>query len=243
MPIGQKIIRLDAVDSTNNYAASMLQQGIVGHGAVILAEEQISGRGQRGSEWHSLPGMNLLVSICLRPANLSVDQQFLLTQFVSVSMVELLKGFSIEARIKWPNDIYVDQKKIAGILIENSLKGDCIQSSVVGIGLNVNQMEFNGLNATSMRLLKEQQFNLTDVLMSLLNNLNSFYDIFQRHEYFLIENQYEDLLFQKDKLCLYEDASGKFNGLLKGVTSSGQLVLQVDQQLKTYSLKEIGFIL
>ncbi len=243
MLIGQNIIRLDLVDSTNNYAASMMNQGIIGHGAVILADEQTAGRGQRGAEWHAEAGLNLLLSICLKPDNLSVDQQFLLTQLVSVSLVELLKQHAISAKIKWPNDIYVGKQKIAGILIENSIASNSISAAVIGIGLNVNQTEFGQLNATSIKQLNHKHCVLNDVLMQLLDVMNQQYDLLKRQDYNALKRAYESLMFQKNELCRYAEQNQEIDGIIKGVTNEGRLIVEVDEQLKTYDLKEITFIL
>ena len=135
MKIGSKIIHLESVDSTNNYAANLVRQGNCDHGTVILADDQFLGKGQRGSEWIATKGDNLTTSIVLTPDNLSVEDQFYLTCLASLSVVDTLKEYHIEASIKWPNDIYVEHKKIAGILIENSFQGNSIKSSIIGIGL------------------------------------------------------------------------------------------------------------
>ncbi len=121
MQIGQKIIHLESVDSTNNYVANLIQRKEITHGTVIMADEQFAGKGQRGAEWHVNPGKNLTFSFLLENINLSISQQFFLTQVVSVSLVNLLKKLKLTAQIKWPNDIYINRNKIAGVLIENQV--------------------------------------------------------------------------------------------------------------------------
>ena len=133
MSIGQKIIHLESVDSTNNYAAILLSEGRIGHGTVILADEQTNGRGQRGAKWLSAEGVNLLFSLVVQPDNLSVSDQCVLTEITSLALIEFLRKFGISAQVKWPNDILVNGEKIAGVLIENHLKGNLIASSVIGI--------------------------------------------------------------------------------------------------------------
>ena len=139
--IGRKIVRLESVDSTNNYTANLIKSGELVHGSVIMAVEQTNGRGQMGAEWLVKPGENLTFSIFLDNVNLSVDNQFFLTRLVSVSLIDFLANFNIPAMIKWPNDLFVNDKKIAGVLIENNVSGSFIQKSIIGIGLNVNECE------------------------------------------------------------------------------------------------------
>ena len=123
LPFGHRIIHLPSVDSTNNYTANLLREGKIGHGAVILADEQLVGRGQRGASWTSKAGENLLVTFLATPDNLSVSNQEVITQFITVSIADFLGNIGISGSIKWPNDIYVGGKKLAGILIENALNG------------------------------------------------------------------------------------------------------------------------
>jgi BirA family biotin operon repressor/biotin-[acetyl-CoA-carboxylase] ligase len=137
----------------------------------------------------------------------------------------------------------VGNKKIAGILIENSISGNSILSSVIGIGLNVNQLEFNGLNATSIQQIKMEHFSIKDILMSLLDNFNFQYDAILRHSFDLLQKKYEAILFRKDILSDFSDQSRTFKGIVLGVNESGQLRVQVDEQIRNYNLKEIEFIL
>ncbi len=132
MQIGRKIIRLESVDSTNNYIANLLKEGVLEDGTVILADDQYAGRGHRDSEWLANAGENLTFSFFLDNVNLSVQNQFYLTCIVSITLTQLLDKYGISSKIKWPNDIYVDQKKIAGVLIENQLSSTYIKSSIIG---------------------------------------------------------------------------------------------------------------
>lgn len=129
------------LDSTSNYLASIADESP--HGFVVEAEAQTAGRGQRGNSWESEPRMNILMSVLLRPEGIAPSEQFLISQAVSVAIVRVLRHYLPEVRIKWPNDIYVGDRKICGILIENSITATKIIHSIVGIGLNVNQREFH----------------------------------------------------------------------------------------------------
>ncbi|HIP32513.1 MAG TPA: biotin--[acetyl-CoA-carboxylase] ligase, partial [Crocinitomicaceae bacterium] len=168
MKIGNKIVRLASVDSTNNYIANLVKEREITSGTVVLADEQFLGKGQRGSEWTTNAGENLTFSFFLDNVNLSVENQFILTQLVSLSLIELLDKLNVKAKIKWPNDIYIDSTKVAGVLIENQLSFGQIKSSVIGIGLNVNQKKFDGFNATSLFLENEVHHSLMDILLSFI---------------------------------------------------------------------------
>lgn len=242
MPIGSKIIHLNSVDSTNNYAAMLVTDGKASHGDVILADEQTAGRGQRGSDWQSEGGSNLLLSVILKPDNMSVDRQFVLTQLVSLAVLDLLRKIGISARIKWPNDIYIGDKKISGMLIENSLSGGFIHTSIVGVGLNVNQGNFALDSATSIKLETGESRNIQEVLFSFISSLNEQYQkwLFQGGEE--INANYCEQLLGIGELRTYEDSTGEFQGVLSGVEANGRLRLRVDGKERTYDMKEIRFI-
>lgn len=242
MQIGQKIIRLDTVDSTNNYAANLLKEGRIGHGTVILAEEQTAGRGQRGAVWDSNPADNLLVSVFLTPANLSVADQVALTHFASLSVAQVLRKIGISSEIKWPNDILVDGKKIAGMLIENTLSGGKVATSVVGIGLNVNQTEFGGLNATSIRNLTGQFIPVGEILFSLIAEMGKLWNTLESGDLSGLRTEYLERLYLKGKMAVFSDESGEFAGMITGISTEGLLIVKRNEGERTYDLKEIRFI-
>ena len=238
--IGRNIIRLESVDSTNNYTANRVRAGELRHGAVILAVEQTQGKGQMGAVWHTKPGMNLTFSVFLDNVNLSVERQFILTKIVSLALVDFLKSRGVEAKIKWPNDIYVGKEKIAGVLIENTLKGTTVKRSIVGIGLNTNQLKFGDYPATSLRLQTGDYCSNDEVLFSLIGRLNAW---FQKIEDSGINREYLDQLFRIGELASFEDANGIFEGTIIGVEPDGKLCIECNDSLRKYSLKEIRFIL
>lgn len=241
MQIGRKMLHLASVDSTNNYAANLLKQGELEHGTVILADEQYAGRGQRGAEWLVKPGENLTFSFFLGDVNLSVNRQFILTQLVSLGMVDFLKKKGIDARIKWPNDIYVGDSKICGMLIENQLSGSLIKSSIIGIGLNVNQETFSGFSATSLKLITGNHHILQELIFSLIFTLNETFEE-NSSQTGRLNERYHEKLYRRDELSGYEDASGKFQGVIKGVSPEGRLIVLRDHEEYLYELKEIRFI-
>lgn len=241
MQIGQKIIRLDTVDSTNNYTANLVKEGKVVHGTVILADEQTAGRGQRGATWASKAGENLLLSLYVLPDNLSVENQVVLTHFTSLCVVEFLRKIGISAEVKWPNDIFVHGKKIAGILIENTLAGGKVSGSIIGLGLNVNQRIFE-IEATSIRNELNEYMAIENVLFSLIHVFNKNWSDFNEENRKHIKEKYLEVLYLKNQLALFEDKEGQFDGIIKGVSSEGFLIVERDTDLKIYDLKEIKFI-
>ena len=240
MEIGRKIIHLDSVDSTNNYVAKLLQGGEIDHGTVILAAEQYAGKGQRSSGWSVKPGENLTLSVFLDSVNVAVSQQFILTQIVSLSLTSLLKQFDLQAEIKWPNDIFVNGKKIAGVLIENQLRSTTIQRSIIGIGLNVNEVDFKGFIATSIKSETGQYNTLDDVLYSFVHAFNKTWNTFI-NDFSFLDQEYHNQLYLRNVNARYQDDMGMFNGVLLGVQPSGRLLVEKEGVLKNYDLKEIKF--
>ena len=241
MEIGRKIIHLDSVDSTNNYVAKLLQGDEIDHGTVILASEQYAGKGQRSSEWVVKPGENLTFSVFLDNVNVAVGKQFILTQIVSLSLVALLKKRNLKAEIKWPNDIFVNGKKIAGVLIENQLRSTTIQRTIIGVGLNVNEIDFKNFTATSIKNEQGAFVPLNDVLYSFIDLFNKTWSTFIS-DLSLLDQQYHNNLYLRNVSAKYQDQLGVFNGLLLGVEPSGKLLIEREGVLASYDLKEIKFI-
>jgi len=238
--IGRKIVRLESIDSTNNYTANLIKSGDLDHGTVIMAVEQTGGRGQMGAEWLVKPGENLTISVFLDGVNLSVANQFSLTRLTSLSIIDFLAKINIPAVIKWPNDVFVGGKKIAGILIENNLSGSTIKKSVIGIGLNVNQVEFGELNATSVFLETNLHRSIDEILFSFIRCFNE--RLTQGLMSQTLENEYLENLFLLNIKCQFEDKDGVFEGVILGLDPIGQLKIQKSDKVMSYSLKEIRFL-
>jgi BirA family biotin operon repressor/biotin-[acetyl-CoA-carboxylase] ligase len=246
MQIGQKIIRLDTVDSTNNYTANLIKQGEILPGAVIMADEQTAGKGQRGAVWSSNAGENMLLSVFLNSANLSLHQQVALTHFAAVSVLETLRKIGISAQIKWPNDIFVGHRKIAGILIENAIVNGQISHSILGIGLNVNQMDFKDLSATSVKLEKMTFYAVEDLFFQLIFALNKYWQPLKSGDLGLLRSLYLDNLYLLEQEATFEDENGIFNGTIQGISEVGLLtirkVVNGETILRNYDNKEVRFI-
>ena len=241
--IGRKIIQLECVDSTNNYVAKMIKDNNIDFGTVILADEQSNGRGQRGSVWHSKSGENLLFSMYLDSAILSVSNQFVLSKVVAVSIVKALHVFGVDSKIKWPNDIYVNEKKIAGVLIESQISGQNLKSSIVGIGLNVNQSEFDDINATSLINEIKEFVPIHEFNLSLINQFNFFWSEIKNGNFEKIDSLYLNYFYLINLDRYFMDSKGVFLGEIKGVTEKGYLILESkEREKKFYDLKEVSFI-
>ena len=238
---GREIIHLSAIDSTNNFAAMLISDQLCQNGTAILADSQSYGKGQRGNSWHSEPGKNLLLSFVFKPDNLSVARQNELTWITSICIVKTLGKFNIEAQIKWPNDIFVRGKKIAGILIENQLTGEFISNSIIGIGLNVNQQNFGEFKATSIYTEIHHEIEIDLVFRELCDQMNLFFDKLNKNEINQIKYDYQSKLFQKNEACEYEDQNGKFKGEIIGINDNGFLLIKVENETREYGIKEICY--
>lgn len=239
-PIGKQIYHLDSVDSTNNFAAKLINDQICQNGSVILADKQTAGKGQMGNVWESAPSMNLLCSFVWRPDNLSVLQQSEINWMICLSLHKLLLRFGIDASVKWPNDVYVGSRKIAGVLIENQIEGNRISWVIAGIGLNVNQCQFETPNATSMKLQIQTEIRIKTILNELTDILNGYLLNWNSVEPSL-KAAYELLLYQKGEMANYIDTNGEFEGEIVGVQEDGRICLKVLDEIRYYSLKELQF--
>jgi len=233
---------VNCVDSTNNYTAKLINERKVEFGQVILADEQTEGRGQRDAVWVSEVGKNLLFSVYVSLDNLSVTNQLTLMQYTAISVCIALNDLGLNAQIKWPNDLYVQNKKIGGILIENQLVGSQIVSSIIGIGLNVNQLKFENFNATSLIEQLGIEQNRMDVLEKVLNKLNDFLP------YVEIESSTLNTLYLKNLYKLNESSMfftkelGEFRGEITGVDPFGKLCLNYNNKELKFEVKEIMFL-
>jgi BirA family biotin operon repressor/biotin-[acetyl-CoA-carboxylase] ligase len=237
------ISRLDEVVSTNDTAAQPHWK----HGDVIRAEYQSGGRGQRGNRWASERGVNLMFSVVFQPRELAVENQFYLSKIVSIALVHTLADFGIEAAVKWPNDLYIGDRKTAGILIENDLMGSRIAKSIIGIGLNVNQLEFDPAlpNPVSLALAVGRAVDREAVFDRFLNRLAAGYGLLQEKKYAEIDTAYSDVLYRKTGLHRFQEPGGPaFQASIAEVLPGGELVLlRDDGSHKSYLFKEIEFVI
>ena len=193
---GRTIIALDETTSTNTHATELIKQGNVTEGTVVWAQYQTLGRGQYGNTWLAQRGKNLTFSLVIHPNFLAADKQFYLSKITSLAVLgmltEYLPASQYDIQIKWPNDILVNKHKIAGILIESILRGNSLQSSAIGLGLNVNQQDFGDLTkaATSLSVLLKKEFDLTSVLALFCKHFEALYLNLKQNKFELLNKLY-----------------------------------------------------
>ena len=221
----------------------MAQRELLPEGALVITNNQFAGRGQRGNSWQTSAGLNLTFSILLKPTFLSVKNQFALTLVASLSVFDFLKSKNINAKIKWPNDVYVDNKKICGMLIENSIQGTTINQSIVGIGLNINQKDFQIPTATSLSLVQQKDFDLNEELNSFITFFEKRYLQLRSGKQTELKEEYLQHLLSYNQKQKFISNENEFEGIIKNVNDLGELIVDVNGVEKSFSLKEIRFIL
>ena len=244
----RNLIHLNSVDSTNNFAANLIKAKKVENGTIILTDCQTEGRGQRGRVWQSDANLNLLCSIVVYP-ELTADKAFYLSMITALALSEAIDDMVNDENtwIKWPNDVLIGNKKVAGILIENQLQGDKINSSIIGVGVNINQIDFGDeLRATSIKKAYNVELDIREFL-------DYFYDEFETEyrrlmssddEYLAqyLVTDYVESLYGRDSVLEFKDSSGSFQGRIQGVDEIGRLRILVGEDIRTYQMGEIQFI-
>ena len=233
---------LPSCHSTNEVARDLLQTEVT-EGTVVITDNQFAGKGQAGNQWSSFPGKNLTFSLILRPTFLMPNEQFLITVILSLgikdALEEILPG---EVKIKWPNDIFFNNKKISGLLIENVLRGNNFDSCVAGIGLNVNQTDFpDSIRATSIKLATNQEVDLNLMLNSLIASFSSLYFQLQDNKVKLLQQYHESLLGlgQERKFIVAED---EFKGIIEGTDEFGRLLIKRGSDILVFQHKEVQML-
>lgn len=242
--VGQQHIKLEQVDSTNRYAQDMAKNGLLHEGAVISANEQFLGKGQRGSSWQTVAGKNITLSIYLKPRFLTTQQQFLLSQCIALALYDCISHHcKTSVFIKWPNDILINDKKAAGILIENSIKNEAIDYSIIGIGLNINQTEFENLpQATSLQIQCEKELNIEEVTILLCQCIEKRY-LQLKKDGSSIHKAYIEHLYHFNANASYIYQKEIISARIMDVQADGKLVLQKENGEKLIcDLKEIEFV-
>ncbi len=241
-----QIIKLDATDSTNLYLKNLSVEKQLDDFTIVLAEHQVQGKGQMGAIWHSEKGKNLTFSIFKRFGALESQHRFGISMCISLAIYKCLKRFQIpDLFVKWPNDILSGKKKICGILIENVFSAGAIQSSILGVGLNVNQTDFNDIDrASSLKLIVGRTFDLEELLSELMNSLKSQFKHFQVSGFDRLKYEYEKALFRKDVPSTFKDNSdNKFTGFIRGISDTGKLKVETEgPKIVEFDLKEVSLL-
>jgi BirA family transcriptional regulator, biotin operon repressor / biotin---[acetyl-CoA-carboxylase] ligase len=238
------IIRLEEVDSTNNYAANLIKLSVPPEGTVITAQYQTVGKGQRGATWESNSAENLLCSIILYPRFLQGGYHFFLSQAISLALQELLEVHTAEdVFIKWPNDIIIRDKKVAGILIETTWANSRLQNAIAGIGINLNQDGFSLPGAISVRQLTGKTWDIDDCLLTLLELTEKYYLRLHTGQFSEISAQYREHLYRRGQLSRFIYGGKELVATIRGVDRDGRLQLDTeDGTVLTCSLREIAMV-
>jgi BirA family biotin operon repressor/biotin-[acetyl-CoA-carboxylase] ligase len=246
--VGRNLIFLPQTDSTNSYAISLLKNVNIIEGSVICTDHQTGGKGQRGNVWHSEKGKNITASFVLKPDYLNIGEQYLLYQITSLAchdlLAEILLNSQVDLKIKWPNDILANGKKICGILIENLIGGNSISFSVVGIGLNVNQTNFKGEpNAVSMQILAGKNFERKEVLELLCSKIEMYYLLLKSSKISRINDLYMKKFYGREEWKDFEVKNVKQSLKVKGISEKGLLLLENKEgKLQEFDVKEIKWL-
>ncbi|MBT8219208.1 MAG: biotin--[acetyl-CoA-carboxylase] ligase [Bacteroidia bacterium] len=246
MHIGHNIIHFDHLPSTNVFALDLLSKSKPPEGTVISTDYQFSGKGQLNNKWESEANKNITLSVILYPQFLPIDKQFALNQMVSLAVQKTIYDIIQDSvLIKWPNDIYIGRNKVAGILIQNQIKGKKIQSAVIGIGINVNQENFlsSASNPISLVHLIQEHINLQESKNKLYFHLQVYYKLLMDACFDELTDQYLENLYLRDTISEFcKDDGTPFQGMIKGVDELGRLQILIGQELKTFMFKEIKFL-
>lgn len=244
--ISKNTIFLTEVESTNNYANQLVLSKAAEHGTVVLAQHQNRGKGQQGNSWESEAGKNLLASIILFPNFLNAAKQFYLSKIASLAIVDFLKTETSGISIKWPNDIYIQHKKVAGILIENVVKGPTLSSSIIGIGLNLNQELFvsDAPNPVSLKQIEAKDYDIELVSKSISENINNWYRKLEYGSFDEIDKSYFKLLFRANEWAMFAKQGIPFEAKITGIGEFGQLILEErNGSVSEYMFKEVEFVI
>lgn len=237
------LIQFDVLESTNNTLSKLSLQDGFEEFTTICTRYQSAGKGQRGNTWESDSNQNCLFSTVLYPQHIPANKQFLLSQITSLALSNVLLEYCNGVRIKWPNDIYVNNKKIAGILIENVLAQSTIDTSIIGIGLNCNQTKFppHLPQATSLAIESGRTYSIEDIITKCVLEIKKLYSSNIAPE--TIHTNYTNQLYLLNKMANYKDANGEYSGKIVGVEPDGALIIQDEKFAeRRYYFKEVEYL-
>ena len=224
--IGSPFIELQQVDSTNNYATALAHEGMAQHGTVVFAHEQTKGKGQRNKAWKSGKGVNIIMSAIVQPRPLPLSQAFLFSMATANALHRFFSPHAgSETKVKWPNDLYWRDRKAGGILIENIISGAEWNYAIVGIGININQVEFPGLKtkAVSLRQITGKEYDVRELAQELCRHLHQSYALLETFPH-VIRDEYHQNLYKLNETVRLKKDSRSFDTTIKGVTPMGDLI-------------------
>lgn len=237
------IIKLGAIDSTNSYMRQLCMDQELEDYTVVMAEHQLQGRGQRGTSWQSQKGKNLTCTVFKSVKGLMMEEAFQISMITSLAIADALKAMGLpKVRVKWPNDILSEDKKVCGILIENIVRQKGLEASLIGIGLNVNQTNFRGLpQASSLKSILGKFIPVDEVMDQVLKQLKKKFRTLEGGQRYPVVKAYENLLYRKGKPSSFKTPQGEiFPGFIQGIDTNGAIKIKLeDDIIKSFELKEI----
>ena len=241
--LGKKLVFVPECHSTMDLALQLCQQSAAPEGTLVITDHQTAGRGQRGNLWIASKGENFTMTFVLRPAFLAIKDQFYLNIAISLGLHDYLTSRTDKAvRIKWPNDMLIDDKKVCGILIENQLQGQHFSQSLIGIGLNINQQVFHVDTASSLGVITDRHYTLADELPVLLSKLEARYLQLREGRLQELKKQYLNTLYWLGEPRRFSAANTTFDGTITGIDASGKLNVETTAGLRAFDLKEIAYV-
>lgn len=240
----KEIIRFSSVESTNESARQLITQKRLVEGAVILADEQTRGKGHGSNTWESEKGRNLTFSLILQPTFVEITGQFVISKAISLGIKDFLTLYTSNVTVKWPNDIYVGDKKIAGILIENSIINNRIEYCIAGIGFNINQKEFlsDAPNPVSLAQITGLEVNLDEALELLLGFIETRYEQLKKGEQQAIDREYLAHLYRINEPHEFITKGRKFKGMITGVDKIGRLLIETGpEDVLMFDFNEVSY--
>jgi len=238
-----KLIHLKSVGSTNLHASALLSGKQLTEPAIILADYQTEGKGQGENKWESKDGQNLLFSVVVFPSKIKAKEQFYISKIAAISIREVLSANISHVKIKWPNDILVNKLKISGVLIENTLKAEFIGTSVIGVGINVNQEKFS-VPASSLKNETGKESDRLELLKSFTDIFHYWFEILLSRDFAQIDTEYYRNLYGFQQWLKFNWGGVEFEGFVEGVEIDGYLVLKAkDGKIFKFGFREVDFLL
>ena len=240
----KKFIILESVDSTNNYAMAMVQKRVANSGDAVFAMEQTAGKGRRGKTWESQRGENIVLTIMEQMQWVPMHQQFRLSIAVALGCFDFFSKYLKEKiKIKWPNDIFINDRKAGGILIENVVKGSLWQWSVIGIGLNINQLNFGNdkIKAISLRQITGETYDVVQLSKELHQSILSRLDSLQSGEFGILFDQYNENLFCRNQMVRLKKGNIVFETKIEGISEVGELIT-MDVMERRFGFDEVEWL-
>lgn len=241
--LGKNLVYVPQCHSTNTLATELSQKAETQEGTLIITNHQMAGRGQRGSSWEASPGENLTFSLILKPNFLQAQNQFQLNQAFSLGVLDYVKArLTGDIKVKWPNDVMVNERKVCGILFENQISGSELRHSIVGIGLNLNQKSFQYPTAGSLSLFSQRKYSLPLELEELLYHLESRYLMLKDGKYEKLKIEYLQNLYRIGETHRFGNHEMEFDGIISGVDEVGRLRIEVEGKERVFGVKQLTFL-